>query len=384
MDDWNPKRPEAWAELFGLVVVPMFGHPQNATASPRGIHSLMLDGSRGSFLLSTSGPKSLVAGPDPVQWAWSANVNHAVAISGADGEIAIVRRWDSPSEAEEWPISSERDARALFRAIEKAPQPPDAQSVIARGLNTFRAIRVAIEKQGGSALDVVLAFNTVLAWVAQQQDGPSEAEVAFADAVRVVGSSGRVGFTPQQISSQLRSFPLGDLARLLREGDRQFSRYLLDANLLIRHASGPLYQEAHKQLLEAAEPAVQEEMFPKEMLIVGSERPRGPVPSFVHHTPPSLARALVEIALRLLEKDTSTEFLDVLDPSSGSGIFLIEALRELNLQKSFPQVARLRAFDQSPLATAMADFCLRNAAPASDRYTVTIQSQNSQIGRAHV
>jgi hypothetical protein len=377
MGDWNPKRPEAWAELFGLVVVPMFGHPQNTTASPKGIHSLMLDGTRGSFLLSTSGPKSLVAGPDPVQWAWSANVNHAVAISGADGEIAIVRRWDSPSDAEEWPISRERDARSLFRAIEKAPRPPDAQSVIARGLNTFRAIRIAIEKQGGSALDVVLAFNTVLAWVAQHSDAATDTEIGFADAVRLVSSSGRIGFTPQQISSQLRSFPLGDLARLLREGNREFSTYLLDANLLIRHASGPLYQEAHKQLLGAAQPAVQEEMFPREMLIVGSERPRGPVPSFVHHTPPSLARALVEIALRFLEKDASTEFLEILDPSSGSGIFLIEALRELGLQKSVPQVGHLRAFDQSPLATAMADFCLRNAAPASDRYIVTIQSQNS-------
>ena len=376
MEDWNPKRPEAWAELFGLVVVPMFGPHQNATTSPKGSHSLMLDGSKGSFVLSTSGPKALVVGPAPVQWAWSANVNHAVAIADSAGAIAIVRRWDSPDEAEEWPISRERDARALFRALEKAPQPPTAQSVIARGLNTFRAIRIAIEKQGGTSLDVVLAFNTVLAWVAQHSASTSDAEVDFADAIRAVRNNGQVGFTPEQVSPQLRSFPLGDLARLLHEGDRQFSTYLLDAELLIRHASGPLYQEAHKQLLRA-EPVLQEEMFPKEMLIAGSEGPRTPGPTFVHHTPPSLARALVEIALRVLQEDAGHESLDILDPASGSGIFLIEAVRELGLQKSFRRAARLRGLDQSPLATAMADFCLRNAAPTTDRYTVTIQSQNS-------
>ncbi|MDX6404416.1 MAG: adenine-specific DNA-methyltransferase [Blastocatellia bacterium] len=371
--EWNPKRPDAWAQLFGLVVVPMFGHDRT---HHKGVHSLMLDGSRGSFVLSTSGPKSIVTGRTPVQWAWSANVNHAVSIAGANGQIAIVRRWDSPDEAEEWDVGREKEARALFRALEKAPQPPDAQSVIARGLNTFRAIRIAIEKQGGSSLDVVLAFNTVLAWVAQKSASSSNIEVSFAEAVDIVRATGKISFTTQQINPQLRSFPIGYLARLLREGDKESSTYLLDADLLIRHASGPLYQEAHRQLLSTPASVRQEEMFPREMLISGREGRRALVPTFVHHTPPSLARALVESTLRWLEIDPNTEFLEILDPASGSGIFLIEALRELGLQNRTPYVGHLKAFDQSQLATAMADFCLRNAAP-SDQFTVTISPQNS-------
>lgn len=373
--EWDPKRPEAWAELFGLVVVPMFGHDRTATLHHKGVHCLMLDGSRGSFVLSTSGPKSFVTGRAPVQWAWSANVNHAVSIAGANGQTAIVRRWDSLAESEEWDVGREKEARALFKALEKAPQPPDAQSVIARGLTTFRAIRNAIEKQGGSSLDVVLAFNTVLAWVAQHYASSSNIEVDFAEAVDIVRTSGKVGFSTQQISPQLRSFPIGYLARLLREGDNESSTYLLDADLLIRHASGPLYQEAHRQLLSPPAPIRQKEMFPKEMLISGRERSRTPVPTFVHHTPPSLARALVESALRWLEIDAHTE-LEILDPASGSGIFLIEILRELGLQKGTPYAGRLTGFDQSQLATAMADFCLRNAAP-SDQFTVTVRPQNS-------
>lgn len=372
MEDWDPRHPEAWAQLFSLVAVPMFS-PQ-AAPHPKGVHSLMLDGSKGSFVLSTAGPKYVVRGPDPVRWAWSSNVSHAVAISGADGRYAIVRRWDSPGVAEEWPILRSSEARSLFRSLEQSPSPPSARSVIARGLKTFRAIRIAIEKEGGSALDVVLAFNTVLAWVAQRSDTDGDTEIELADAIRAVHDTERVSFTPQHVSPILLDYPLGDLARLLRKGDSNSQEYLLDADLLIRHASGALYQEAHKQLLVPVDRDPQTVLFPKEMLLVGREQPRALAPRFVHHTPPSLARALVEVALHFLEVDES---IDVLDPACGSGVFLIEAVRETSIQTGIPRTASLRGFDQSDLAVAMADFCVRNANPESGGHTVTIHSQNS-------
>ena len=149
----------------------------------------------------------------------------------------------------------------------------------------------------------------------------------------------------------------------------------MDADLLIRHASGALYQEAHKQLL-VADGATQVEMFPREMLIVGREQPRAPAPTYVHYTPPSLARALVEVALRFLEVQADDEVLDVLDPATGSGVFLIESVRETSIQEGLPQRARFRGFDRSNLAVAMADFCLRNASPTRVGHAVTIQWQN--------
>lgn len=373
MKNWDATHPDRWASLLGTVTVPVFD-PRSAAPRPRGVHSLMLDGS-GSFVLSTTGPKSLVDGPDPVRWAWSANVRRSVAIDST-GRIAIVRRWDSPGDSEEWPVLRERDALTLFRSFEQSAQPPMGQSVIDRGLNTFRAIRIAIEKRGGSALDVILAFNTVLAWVAQSWVIGGDTEINFADAIRTLHTTGHVSFTPEEISSQLLDFPLGDLARLLREGDSNSSSYLLDADLLIRHASGALYQEAHKQLL-VADGATQVEMFPREMLIEGRERPRAPAPTYVHYTPPSLARALVEVALRFLETQADNEVLDVLDPATGSGVFLIESVRETSIQEGLPQRTSFRGFDRSNLAVAMADFCLRNASPTSIGHTVTIQWQNS-------
>lgn len=373
MGGWDPRRPDAWAELFSLVAVPVFGAQPRASPHPKGVHSLMLDGARGSFVLSTEGPQHLLAGPDPIRWAWSANVIHAVAIAG---DTAIVRRWDSPIVVKEWPVLSEREARALFRSLQRSHEPPSVQSVIARGLRTFRAVRIAIEKQGGSALDVVFAFNTILAWVAQLPDTDSNIEIEFADAIHSVQRTGQVSFTPRQVSTNLLRYPIGDLARLLREGEGASgsARYLLDANLLIRHASGPLYQEAHKQLLVPARQQSQGEFWSRDMLLVGSEGPRTRAPKFVHHTPPSLARVLVEIALHFVDADRS---LDILDPACGSGVFLIEAVREAGIQKDIPQTVKLRGFDQSDLAVAMADFCVRNANPDNGDHTVAIQSQDS-------
>ncbi|MGZ5436773.1 MAG: HsdM family class I SAM-dependent methyltransferase, partial [Pyrinomonadaceae bacterium] len=370
MEHWDPKQPEAWAELFSLIAVPMFGPHPGAPAPPKGVHSLMLDGSRGSFILSTEGPKELLVGPNPIRWAWSANVIHTVAIAG---EKAIVRRWDSPG-VKEWPIRQERDARSLFRSLEQSLEPPTAQSVIARGLKTFRAVRTAIEKQGGSALDVVLAFNTILAWVAQRSDADGDIEIGFADAIRAVHSTGQVSFTSQQVSPDLLDYPIGDLARLLRKGDSSSQQYLLDASLLILYASGPLYQEAHKQLLVPAQQEPQGELWSKEMLLVGNERPRALAPKFVHHTPPSLARVLVEVALQFLEVDGA---LDVLDPACGSGVLLIEAGREASIQGDTRRTVSLRGFDQSDLAIAMADFCVRNANAENGGQTVAIHPQNS-------
>lgn len=368
MNHWDPARAYAWAELFGLVTVPVFGS-QRAAQTPQGTHSLMLDGFRASFILST-GPKQLLNGPEPLRWAWSANVIHTVAI---EEQKAVVRRWDTPTVAKEWSVTNEREARSLFKSLEQSASPPSAQSVITRGLNTFRAIRIAIEKRGGTPLDVILAFNTVLAWVAQRSDTDGDVEIEFGEAVKAVHSSGHVTFTPEQISNNLFDYPIGDLARLLRRGDASLSPYLLDANLLIRHASGPLYQEAHKQLLVPAQQDPQSEFWPKEMLLVGREKPRNLAPKFVHYTPPSLARVLVEIALRFLEVDGS---VDALDPACGSGVFLIETVRETSVQGDYKDVS-VRGFDQSDLAVTMADFCVRNANYENAGQAVTIRPLNS-------
>ncbi|MBC7853193.1 MAG: SAM-dependent DNA methyltransferase [Pirellulaceae bacterium] len=339
-----------------------------------GRHALMLDGEAGSFALSILPSNSTIELETVNQWAWSSNVRWSVAVN-ARTAVARVCRWDDPAKITAWPILSQRNASDLFDSFESSPQ-PTKETVIERGLHTFRSIRTAIEKHGGAELDVVLAFNTVLAWVAKKGKSAGKRDAGFAETVRRLGRDGAVGFSESDISPSLRDFPLGDLAELLIEGEAAQAEYLLDADLLMRHASGELYQEAHKQLLEPPRKDRQQQLPGAFFLVTGSERQHTKAPSYIHHTPPQLARALIEVALAHLQRKRG-EPLDILDPACGSGVFLIESLREIP-QLIESGTIHARGFDKSPVAFAMADFCLRHCvAGLKEEYSFSIQKRNS-------
>ena len=90
--------------------------------------------------------------------------------------------------------------------------------------------------------------------------------IDFASAVAAMHSRGELRFSEASISPQLHTYRLGDLAQGLREGQSERHGYLLDADLLIRHASGTLYQEAHKQLMSPARITRQTELAFAEVL----------------------------------------------------------------------------------------------------------------------
>jgi hypothetical protein len=352
MLEWNRKDPESWAEVLGLVSVPLFGAARSNNLG--GTHAMMLDGEAGSFSLSISDGSPIPASTAN-RWSWSSNVLHSVVLNRT-GKTATVRRWDTHSE-DQWPIANEGDVRSLFRSFEDTPE-TEEQTVIDRGLQTFLAVRTAVEQRGANQLDVVLAFNTLVAYAARiygHTVAPLPGTIDFAGATDLLHRAGALNFEAKDISRGLRSYPLGDLARLLVEGDNG-AGYLLEADLLVRHASGTLYEEAHKQLLSPTAPDRQSAFgF---YLTSGRPRPHGPGPSYVHYTPPSLARSLVEVALKFADLDCQT--IRVLDPACGSGVFLIEALRELGKHETGKAV-HLEGIDESDVAVAMADFCVGNA-----------------------
>lgn len=361
MSDWNPREPDAWARILGLVSVPMFGAAR--AAQTMGNHAVMLDGRAGSFAWSIGEQTHAATYRHAVERAWSSNVLWSVSLT-EDATEASVRSWDAPDEGQLWSVSDQENAHELFAFLRERTQPA-GKTVIDRGVETFKAVRSAIENKGGSELDVVLAFNTLLAFVSSygRSAGHEEANAKFASAARSFHRSGALGFSPDAISPSVKQYPLGDLARELLEGHHDGVPYLLDADLLVRHASGSLTQEAHKQLLAPSAPGSQKELdFAN--LIPARDRRRGEAPSYIHHTPPSLARALVEAVLRLAKLPTDRPPL-VLDPACGSGVFLIEAIREIT-RFSDARPIQICGFDKSRIAVEMADFCVRSAVRSID------------------
>ncbi|HUU21828.1 MAG TPA: N-6 DNA methylase, partial [Phycisphaerae bacterium] len=153
----------------------------------------------------------------------------------------------------------------------------------------------------------------------------------------------------QDLPGDIRGQELGVLIDVLLEREPH-SGCLLDPDVLLRHASSKLYQEAHLDI----------ERDPQLSFAgMGSvEEPSGRSRSDVRFTPPNLARALTEQALAALGE--LPKDLVVVDPASGSGVFLRECIRELS-RLEYTGALKAVGYDISEISVCMTRFCLSHA-----------------------
>src|SRR5207247_607895 len=129
----------------------------------------------------------------------------------------------------------------------------------------------------------------------------------------------------RNVSKVVLEFPARELVETLLERDRQ-TEYYLNPDLLLPHAADALFQAAH---IELDKPAFVQPTLYSSLMIEGPLS-KGRLRSAAYFTPPSLARLLVEQTVAAVrELRPLPDRLEVLDPSCGSGVFLIESLREL-------------------------------------------------------
>ena len=120
-------------------------------------------------------------------------------------------------------------------------------------------------------------------------------------------------------------------------------------DLILRHTSGALFQEAHKEVLYFD---LQRDLFGgvSSKLITKIDSY-----SSIHYTPPYIARTIVENALK--EINLSSPTIKILDPSCGSSEFLIEALKQLKFL-GYKGKITLVGYDSSPSAIETSNFLL--------------------------
>jgi adenine-specific DNA-methyltransferase len=127
-----------------------------------------------------------------------------------------------------------------------------------------------------------------------------------------------------------------------------------DFELVLRHAGGLLFQEAHMQA-----------QLDLNLFLPGLETPAriisdaGPTGTGVYFTPPAVARTLAEEALLCLSNSHSSdgESIQLFDPACGSGELLRECLRLLKLRRYHGQI-KVTGWDSSPASIVMARFAL--------------------------
>lgn len=132
----------------------------------------------------------------------------------------------------------------------------------------------------------------------------------------------------------------------LRNG---FSNIRPKLDLIIRHSSGILFQEAQKEVL----------FFDAQRDLWGLYSSRihtkKNLYSSIHYTPPFLARTIVENTIR--ELDSSKPLLKIFDPACGSSEFLIEALKQLD-ENEYTGNVQIIGWDSSQTAINTSKFLL--------------------------
>ena len=128
---------------------------------------------------------------------------------------------------------------------------------------------------------------------------------------------------------------------------------ILEPGLLLRHAAGRLFQEAN---LIVERTPIEQLHFPG---LAPYRGPTGRLERDIRFTPATLARTLVERSLDALPQRLRK--FSAFDPACGSGVFLLEVVRELH-SRDFSGEVTVSGFDVSDISCLLAKFCLNRAA----------------------
>ncbi|MBI1921627.1 MAG: SAM-dependent DNA methyltransferase [Geobacter sp.] len=290
----------------------------------------MLNGSKGNFCLDVSGTSE---GTEKASLAWSADVGHYVQV--LSNEVNVVR-WDRPNRPEKIPTSVVRDNLQRFQEYLSADQPARESSIVSHASSAFRRLRMALGS-GVSGGDSLKAFLILLA------SAKEDASIQSLDLERWGLDSAAV-----EIVARVPRMEFEAVSLSLRRGKADYN-LVPNFDLILRHAAGPLFQEAHYIALTNA---YQMSLFDAPPPATIIERSEG---IGVHFTPPSLARAIVEESLSHV--DLRKAEITVFDPACGSGEFLKEALRQLHYN-GFEGKINLIGWDISEPACYMTRFVL--------------------------
>jgi adenine-specific DNA-methyltransferase len=315
---------DAWRVALGFMPVPFRDSDE--------IHAqyVLMNGTSGNFCLDFVG-----IGDSNTQRAaaWSCDVGHYVTF-GTDS--VVVRRWARGAPEETYSTQSVvAQIHEFHRYLEKNT-PDRAQSIAAHVLRIFRRVR-AVENDGYRSLRVLLHL---LASCAADQERISEKDFSF------------WGLAPEtaDITKQITDATW----RPLHDDLSGIGRYDIlhpDFGLVLRHASGAVFQDAH---LEAEGSTT--------LWLPGIEGPAiidarsVPNEAGIYFTPPALARTLAEEITRCHVKQPNAP-LFIFDPACGSGELLKECLRQLKPNPPDGQI-RILGWDKSQGAVDMARFVL--------------------------
>jgi adenine-specific DNA-methyltransferase len=369
---WDPTNPIRWAEYLGLAHVPMFAPHRDANEWAQQA-CMLIDGHAANVSMYLLEDTSALWDERPFSWSWSANARHLLMIDAVDERLFTGHYWtEEPLELRQRRLPENASAaRAIIEELHATPV-PTGEDAIVFSLRLFRSIRAQLPRDAN--LEALQIFNALLAGTRSVCDGALAEDDwlradTFAEVAELIHSVPLGVSGLDEVVEQFSDLRVGSFVEYLGSPAPE-TGLRLDPGLLIRHAAGELYQEAHLLLEKHLQLA-----FPG--WTAGKRSIVAPERADVRFTPASLARLLVQQALMEVDLRRQQE-IKVLDPACGSGVFLQIALEELSARDYSGRVL-LQGMDLSPIARSMAEFVLEQARhehPSIDTY-VTITRTNA-------
>ena len=340
---WDAFQSQSWARTLGLAHSPLFG----GAIGKQSDHAVLMDGRKSSFaILIGDDPEFLFYDQSPLSWAWSAFLRSLVAVDIRNGKL-FIRHWSEPSRPQAMTLPKTPDeAWTLCDRIATIAPRSAVSDVVTRMITAFKWLRANLSGFGAPNSHIIAVFNELLglAFDSQMRSQLLKCETV-SDAWSLKGSEAR---------DDLRGYGKGLIAQtvqLIVESESDATK--LEPSLLIRHASGHLYQEAHFELERTAD---------RQRTLDGGFEPnlttKGTRRRDARFTPPELAKSLVDQSLKIAPLTNGV--LRILDPACGCGVFLTATVQELE-RRGYLGAVELVGFDESEVATEICRFCLSRA-----------------------
>jgi len=305
-----------WQKALGLLPVKLFSESIN--------NFILLDGGIGDFCLDVAHEEK----PEDYYFssAWSSNTKNFVSVN----DEVTVYNWKKDKK-ERIKISSVAGNYNKFYEYLISNSVNSEIDIVPFVLSIFRKLRnLTDDKQSGTE-----ALNLLFLLLSSYEEN-----ISFDNVDKTKWGLSDFELPQADFQKYVDEFSEGILGKLKPK-----------VELILRHSSGALFQEAQKEAL----------FFDKTPDLFlgtfsGSYSTKSLANSSIHYTPSYLARTIVENALNKLNLDEITN-LKILDPACGSSEFLMEVLKQLK-SRGFEGNVHVTGRDISPSAINTSNFLL--------------------------
>lgn len=308
----------SWKNNLGLLPINLFSSGQNNKF-------ILLNGGYGDFCIDINADKSP---EDYYSFAWSSNTKNFVTLKG---DKIHLYNWLNEKE-ENYKLSLVQENLTKFYNYLLKDSYKSEYDIVPFVVDIYRSLRnLTNENKEGTQ-----AINQLLLLLVAYKENKELNKIDFDN----------WGILNTEITKGLESY-LDSLRNGLFFNNKKLQPNI---DLIIRHSSGHLFQEAQKEAF----------FYNSALTLWGTYdsnyESKSKLYSSFHYTPSYLARSIVEYSLSKL-KLTEIDSLKILDPACGSSEFLLEVLKQLK-SLGYSGNIEINGWDSSESAINISNFLL--------------------------